>query len=117
MLKEEEIDVLSTALSKLKSIKSKRYNSRTLEDIDWVFKVILKSIYGVKKELTCSEIIDHIHKRHIKEDEKEALIGLLEVLEYIKYQIKEPKPKDAKIFLGALMEFIKFKIEKVKNNG
>jgi hypothetical protein len=44
MLKEEEIDVLSTALSKLKSIKSKRYNSRTLEDIDWVFKVISEQV-------------------------------------------------------------------------
>ena len=70
MKKEEEIELLKTALKKLKKIHKQRYKKELIEDISWIFNILVKQKHKIKHEFTKEELIEIISKKQIDEWEK-----------------------------------------------
>ena len=116
MQKEEEIELLKTALKKLKKIHKQRYKKELIEDISWIFNILVKQKHRIKHEFTKEELIEIISKKHIDEWEKTVILKLNEELHCLKYEVKNPSKEKVKKFLVSLIDFVKNKLTEVKKN-
>jgi len=102
MNKKGAIDVLKTALAKLRYTRSKGYNNKTIDDISWIFGVVLRNVYGIEEESTKDELKKIILEREF--DDYEILLKIVGTLDDIKYKVRNPSKKRVRNLISVIIK-------------
>ena len=88
--------LIKVALSKLSYLEKKKFTKSTIEDLNWILKVFFKNYFGIKGEVTYTELIEKIDSRLIDEDVKRRIGDLFNFFIGAKYKSIKYTSKDVR---------------------
>lgn len=117
LTKDEELELIRTAMEKLEKLASKPYGPDTLDNLSFIFNVFIKNMYNIRHECTKEEIVHVLSRKNIDSTEKEIMAEFAERLEYLKYFIAYPDPNEVRELISLMIRAFELKYAEVNDDG
>ncbi|MCK4520935.1 MAG: hypothetical protein KAU20_00035 [Nanoarchaeota archaeon] len=107
---EEELDekpvIRKKVLSKLRTLKRKKFDDESILKFSWVFRVFFMKLFHINYEFTYAELEKEITKQKISKELEEKIIGLSQKIISIEYREEKLSKEEFRETIGKLEEII-----------